>query len=165
VLADSVSIPDVLRQAYIFADLDFTALELISSISNVREFTAGEIIFEENSAGQQLYVIIDGEVDIQVNPESIGESPGSRMSTLTTMRRGESFGEMALIDRGLRSATACCAQNETSVIIIPRQQLIQLCEQHPRVGYLLMRNLAADLAMKIRESGFQLREWLDWAHS
>jgi CRP-like cAMP-binding protein len=164
-LAESVSIPEVIQQAYIFADLDATALELIASICSIREFNAGEVIFEENSTGQQLYVIIDGEVDIQVSPESIGETPGSRLATLTTLRRGESFGEMSLIDRGLRSATACCAQNETAVIIIPREQLIEVCERHPKVGYLLMRNLAADLAMKMRESGFQLREWLDWAHS
>jgi CRP/FNR family transcriptional regulator, cyclic AMP receptor protein len=164
-LAESISIPEIIQQACIFADLDYNALELIASICSVREFNAGEIIFEENSTGQQLYVIVDGEVDIQVNPESIGETPGSRLATLTTLRRGESFGEIALIDRGLRSATACCAQNGTSVIIIPRKQLIELCERHPQLGYLLMRNLAADLAMKMRDSGFQLREWLDWAHS
>jgi CRP/FNR family transcriptional regulator, cyclic AMP receptor protein len=164
-LAESVSIPEVIQQAYIFADLDYTALELIASLCTIREFNVGEVIFEQNSTGQQLYVIIDGEVDIQVNPEAIGDTPGTRPATIITLRRGESFGEMALIDRGLRSATACCAQNETSVIIIPRDQLMELCEHHPRVGYILMRNLAADLAMKMRESGYQLREWLDWAHS
>jgi CRP/FNR family transcriptional regulator, cyclic AMP receptor protein len=164
-LAESVSIPEVIQQATIFADLDVTALELIASLSSIREFNAGEVIFEQYSTGQQLYVIVDGEVDIQVNPEAVGDTPGSRLATITTLRRGESFGEMALIDRGLRSATACCAQNETSVIVIPREQLVDLCERYPRVGYLLMRNLAADLAMKMRESGYQLREWLDWAHS
>ena len=39
---------------------------------------------------------------------------------------------------------------------------MNLCETYPRLGYLLMRNLAADLAMKIRNTDLNMREQLTW---
>ncbi len=162
-MIDTTSIPDILRQADIFSDLDTVYLELIAAISSSREYNAGDVIFEENSVGHELFVIADGEVDIQVDPSLIGEAAYTGPMTISTLRRGQSFGEMALVDRGLRSASARCAQHETHLVAIPRQALMDLCEAHPELGFILMRNLAVDLAAKIRASGFQVREWLTWA--
>ena len=76
------------------------------------------------------------------------------------MRRGQSFGEIALVDEGLRSATARAAQNDTRLLLIPRDKIIMLCETYPQLGYRLMYNLAMDLAMKIRNSDLRIREQL-----
>jgi CRP-like cAMP-binding protein len=113
------SIPAVLAQADIFYELTPDQLELITSISVIREYGAEDLIFEENSASQELYVILDGQVDIQVDPSTVGESSRLGPLTLTTFRRGQSFGEMALIDMGLRSASARSAQDETHLVVIP----------------------------------------------
>jgi CRP-like cAMP-binding protein len=159
---DFTSLPDILAQAEIFRNLDRDQLELVGSICLLQEYNAGDTIFEENSASQELYIIADGEIDIQVDPSSIGEEEGGGLVTITTLRRGQSFGEMALVDLGLRSATASCAQHETMVVLIPREGLIQLCENYPHLGYVLMRNLAIDMAAKIRATGVQMREWATW---
>lgn len=163
-MVDLLSIPDVLAQADIFADLQPAHLDLIASISRIHEYSATELIFEENSDSNELYVIADGEVDLKVDPALLGEQ-GSRSVTLTTLRRGQSFGEMALVDKGLRSATACSAQHETHVVVIPRDRLMDLCKHHPELGFILMRNLAIDLATKIRDSSFRTKEWLSWTSS
>ncbi len=44
--------------------------------------------------------------------------------------------------------------------IIPRDKLIMLCDTYPQLGYRLMYNLAADLAMKIRNTDLRIREQL-----
>jgi CRP/FNR family transcriptional regulator, cyclic AMP receptor protein len=77
---------------------------------------------------------------------------------LATLRRGQSFGEVALVDEGLRSATARAVNKGTRLLVIPRDKLIMLCETYPQLGYRLMYNLAADLAMKIRNTDLQIRE-------
>lgn len=159
------SIPAILAQADIFSELSLDQLELISAISHIRHYSSGDVVFFENSASNELYVIIDGEVDIRVDSSQFDETSHAGPLTLTTMRRGQSFGEMALIDMGLRSASAVCVQDESQLVVIPRHDLMLLCEQHPRLGYVLMRSLAVDLAAKIRESGIQMREWLTWAYS
>jgi CRP-like cAMP-binding protein len=76
------------------------------------------------------------------------------------MRRGQSFGEVALVDEGLRSATAEARMKDTRLLIIPRDKLLSLCETYPQLGYRLMYNLAADLAMKIRNADLRVREKL-----
>jgi hypothetical protein len=45
-------------------------------------------------------------------------------------------------------------------LIIPRDKLIMLCDTYPQLGYRLMYNLAADLAMKIRNTDLRIREQL-----
>jgi CRP-like cAMP-binding protein len=99
-------------------------------------------------------------VDSQVDPALVGDAntPPTSLITITTLRRGQSFGEIALVDQGLRSATARCAANNTTVLVIPRDRLIAHCEQQPALGYRLMRNLAADLALKIRSTDLRIRE-------
>jgi CRP-like cAMP-binding protein len=83
--------------------------------------------------------------------------------TIATLRRGQCFGEVALVDEGLRSATARCSANNTQLFIIPRDKLVALCDTYPQLGYKLMRNLAADLALKIRSTDLRIREELLYA--
>lgn len=155
-------ITSVLRQADIFYELTSTQLELVASICEERVYEAGALIFAENSPGDELYVIAQGEVDIQLDPSVIGDRRAGGPQTIATLRRGQCFGEVALVDEGLRSAAAVCAQHNTELLAIPRDKLMLLCDTYPQLGYRLMRNLAADLAMKIRNTDLQLREQLTW---
>jgi CRP-like cAMP-binding protein len=151
-----------LKQADIFYEMTQTQLELIAALCHERRCRAGDIIFEENAASDELYIIVQGEVDIQVDPSLVGteEAKSLGMATIATLRRGQSFGEVALVDQGLRSATARCAANNTQLLVIPRDKLILLCDTYPQLGYRLMRNLAADLALKIRSTDMRIREEL-----
>ena len=158
------SVASILHQADIFDELTSTQLELVSSITDERHYQAGDVIFEENTPGNELYVIASGEVEIQVDPAMIGDESDKGAFTIATFRRGQSFGEVSLVDEGLRSASARCTQQDTHLVVIPRDKLMLLCDTYPMLGYKLMRNLAADLAMKIRHTDLQVREQLTWTH-
>lgn len=158
-----MSVASILSQADIFDELTHTQLELISSITDERHYQAGDMIFEENTPGDEMYIIASGEVAIQVDPAIIGDESDRGAHTIATLRRGQSFGEVSLVDQGLRSASARCTQQDTHLIVIPREKLNLLCDTYPQLGYRLMRNLAADLAMKIRHTDLQVREQLTWA--
>jgi CRP/FNR family transcriptional regulator, cyclic AMP receptor protein len=161
-----VSVVTVLQQADIFDELTTTQLELIGSICTERRYQANDLIFEENTSGDEMYIIANGEVQIQVDPALLGGSDGASGShTIATLRRGQSFGEVSLVDEGLRSASARCSHQDTHLIVIPRNKLMLLCDTYPQLGYKLMRNLAADLAMKIRHTDLQVRERLTWTQS
>jgi CRP/FNR family transcriptional regulator, cyclic AMP receptor protein len=157
-----MSVVTVLKQADIFYELTTTQLELIASICEERHYQTGELVFAENTVGSELYVIANGEVSIQVDPALVGHASSSGPATIATLRRGQSFGEVALVDEGRRSAAARCAQHDTHLVIIPRDKLMLLCDTYAQLGYRLMRNLAADLAMKIRNTDLQVREQLYW---
>ena len=68
-------VTSVLRQADIFYELTNTQLELVASICEEKTFQTGELIFAENTTGDELYVIAEGEVDIQIDPSLIGGAP------------------------------------------------------------------------------------------
>jgi CRP/FNR family transcriptional regulator, cyclic AMP receptor protein len=155
------SLVNFLKQSDIFFQFTPTQLELVANICQEVTFQKDDLIFKENTSSKQLYIIIQGEVDIVVDPSLVGGTEdGGGNRTIATMRRGQSFGEVALVDEGLRSASACAMLNDTRLLIIPRDKLIMLCETYPQLGYHLMYNLAADLAMKIRNTDLRIREQL-----
>jgi len=157
----SASIVNFLKQSDIFYQFTPTQLELIANLCQEATFEKDDLIFKENSGSKELYVIVQGEVDIFIDPSLVSSiETDSENKTVATLRRGQSFGEIALVDEGLRSASACASQKDTRLLIIPRDKLIMLCDTYPQLGYRLMYNLAADLAMKIRNTDLRIREQL-----
>ncbi len=157
---------DVLKHTDIFFDLTQTQLEMLASICEERSARLGEILFEENAAGSEMYIIARGAVEILLDPSMVGGSGagqrGTGPVTITTLRAGQTFGEIALVDQGLRTASARCAETDTQLLMVRRDKFMTLCDAYPELGYRVMRNIAADLAFKIRGSDLAIREQLLW---
>ena len=156
------SIANHLKQSDIFYQFTPAQIDMVANLCQETSFKAGETIFEENSEGKELYVVAQGEVEILINPQIVGkgESKGLEDSVIATLRKGQSFGEIALVDEGHRSASARAASDDATLLVIQRERLIMLCETYPQLGYRLMYNLAADLAMKMRNTDLRMREEL-----
>lgn len=162
---ESKEFVNILRQTDIFYDLTEPQMEMVAGLCSEVTYDAEETIFEENSASDELYIIASGEVDILVNPALVQSSAAgqpARPLTIVTLRRGQTFGEIALVDQGLRSASARCASKKTHLLVIDSERLLKLCDSYPDLGYRLMRNIAADLAFKIRGTDLAIREQLLW---
>ncbi len=157
---------DILRRTDIFYDLSAAQLEMLASICEERVVKLGDTIFEENNQGDEMFVIARGAVEILVDPSIVGgpgaKKRGSMPVTIATLRSGQTFGEIALVDQGLRTASARCAETETQLLGIQRGKFIKLCDTYPEMGYRVMRNIAADLSFKIRGSDLAIREQLLW---
>ena len=150
-----------LKQSDTFYQFTSTQLELVANLCQETVYGEGDVIFRENSGSKELYIIAQGEVNIRISsPSEAGEAIRKKDLLIATLRRGQSFGEVALVDEGLRSATAIAGQKETRLLIIPRDKLIMLCDTYPQLGYRVMYNLATDLATKIRNTDLRIREQL-----
>lgn len=150
----------VLRDVDILADLSTSRLEKISDIAEERSFNASEIIFRENTPSTELYIIMNGMVEILVDPATLGtvEEGSTGAKSIATLRRGESFGEVSLVDQGLRTASVMAAQDGTEVLIISEEKFNQLCKDDFELGYIVMRNIAGNLSFKLRQTDLMMRQ-------
>jgi len=99
----------------------------------VRSFKAGEVIFQQGDAAEEFYVIQSGTVEIRL---------GNRV--LDTLPELSIFGEMALIDRSPRSATAVAA-TDVSLVPVGEKQFLFLVSRTPHFALNVMRVLAQRL--------------------
>jgi CRP/FNR family cyclic AMP-dependent transcriptional regulator len=148
-----------LMQVEILEGLSNRQLQRLAGISHEVEYIRGAMIFRENMPGDSMYIVLDGEVEIQVDPRILGEDlpPDAKPAPITVIRRGQSFGEVALVDEGVRSASAVCISERAHLLVIPRGAFLQICQRYPSIGYRVMFNMAADLAGRIRTTDFMLR--------
>jgi CRP/FNR family cyclic AMP-dependent transcriptional regulator len=152
----------MLRYADIFYEMRTEHLERVEAICIEIVLDEGAIVLKENTRGDDMYIVASGEVEIQVDPGMLGIEAETKPTTIATLRKGQVFGEVVLVDQGLRSASARVGVDGTRLLQIKRDDLIALCEADFEFGYLLMRNIAADMAFKIRGADLMVREHLVW---
>ena len=105
-------------------------LELFATEEHPRACQAGEKIFEAYDMGAEMYVILDGEVDLAIGDKVV-----------ETLGPGEPFGEMALIDQAPRTATAT-ARSECTLAVIPEKRFLFLVAQQPQFALQIMKVMA-----------------------
>jgi CRP-like cAMP-binding protein len=151
----------LLASVDIFSDLTKEQLAKIESVCQEKTFGKDEIIFEENNPSQEFYIVVEGEVDIQLDPDLVS-SKGDQHEpvTILTLRRGQSFGEVALVDQGLRSATVKSVTDDCTLLMITRKDFMKILNEDVQMGFVVMQNLAADLCLKIRNTNMMVREAL-----
>lgn len=143
----------------IFQGLSEEQIQRIVEIGYEEIYRQGEVIFRENTPGDCMYIVLEGEVEIQIDPSILGEgdTAGAGPASVTVIRRGQNFGEVALVDQGVRSASAVCLSRQSHLLVIPRDDFLDLCREDLAMGFRVMFNIAADLASRIRTTDFLLR--------
>jgi CRP-like cAMP-binding protein len=104
----------------------------------INEYSVGDVIFEEGSTGRELYVVLDGLVEI-------AKLSGDSKTVIITLGKGEFFGEMAVIDGSSRSATAIAATSDTRVMRINHARFVYLVSQQPAFALMIMDALSKRL--------------------
>ena len=121
-----------------FVGLDAAALERVASGARSRRFRRGEVIFHVGDPGDALFVIVSGDVKISLPSETGDEA------ILATLRPGDVFGELALLDGAPRSATAT-ALTPTDTVVLPRDRFRELIATEAGVRDALLASLAGEL--------------------
>lgn len=126
---------------------------------NERQYAQGEEIFSEASTGSELYIVCKGRVSLEV---SLPNRPSQKQERLTAATIGMVSGELSLVDGSPRSARALVLE-DTIVIELASSAIQPLMESYPRIGFVVMRNLASVLATRLRNTNLWLRNELLWS--
>ena len=131
---------NILRKMPIFEHLEYVELIEVLNVSTQKQIPAGDQIFAEGEDGDEMFVILDGRVSIQKGGKEV-----------ITLGQGGHFGEMALMDRNQRSASAI-AINGTRVIAVQRRPLFRLMQQNNTIAVKLLWCFMQVLNQRLRST-------------
>src|SRR3954454_5343263 len=121
-----------------FSGVDAETLERLAAGMRSRRFRRGEVIFHLGDPGDALFVIVSGEVKISLPSETGDEA------IIATLRPGDVFGELALLDGAPRSAT-CTALEPSETLVLPRPVFFELLDTVPGLRDALLAGVAKEL--------------------
>ena len=128
----------MLSHVPLFINLDSTELEDLAELVDQVEVKAGDIIFHEHDKGDALYIVETGSVRIWVRDEDAQEV------TLSELKPGDFFGELAVLDSGERSANASAIVDST-LHRLSRDDFHDFLLKYPHAALDVIREIAARL--------------------
>lgn len=131
----------LLKRVALFDVLDVEQLQLLAFNAELRQFRAGDILFEEGASASSAFVIIDGEVSLTQSDASAGTGP-------RYFGPGTIIGEMAMIANSNRPATAR-AETHGELFVIPRQLFRRILDEFPETAVRLQKKITARLRLVV----------------
>ncbi len=141
----SVEVVELLGRVPAFSALERSDLERIAEVTVPRSFEPGQAVFREGDASDTCYVVREG------HARAISTHADGRTITLATFGPGDIFGELAMFEDELRSATVEAIET-TSVVGVLGGDMRRLMSEHPEIA---MRLVVA-LGRRLREMNERL---------
>ena len=106
---------------------------VFKAATDARDIPAGTVVFEAGSTGEEMYGVVEGRIELRLpDGRSVEVGPD------------ETFGEMALVDKSPRSATAT-ALEDSKLAVIDKSRFLFLVTETPTVALQVMTSLAERL--------------------
>jgi CRP-like cAMP-binding protein len=125
-----------LKGTAIFSQVNTDDLRLVADVLEEERKFQGDIVFEINDQGDYMYMVLEGEIGISLDLRE--------KSFVATMKKGECFGEMNLIDELPRSATAVVLE-DALLLKLGKQKLRGLILSYPELGLGMLKALSLRL--------------------
>ena len=135
---------NLLQQLALFGGINETTLRIILKKSTCVTINSGEVFFNENDSPNGMYVLEKGHVEIYKNWE--GEE-----YKLSELKAGDCFGEMALVDCGIRSASVR-ATVDSQAIQIPGCTLTEIARHDIEQFALIQMNMGREICRRLRKA-------------
>jgi CRP-like cAMP-binding protein len=135
-----LAIINLLRPLSMFTGLGDGELRKIARLFVQKLYRPGDQLFARGGNGDEAYVVLRGKISIQLEENA---------TPVAILGDGKIFGELAFLDGAPRAAFAVASQ-PSILLVIKRDAFAELVRHEPTLGMIVMRNLAQDLAVKLR---------------
>lgn len=143
-----------LRQVRLFSDLSEEEMAAFVDIVRLCLFKKGETIIQEGDVGDEMYVLLEGEVQVARSLTlKVGRYQFEQTEKALTRLQGKEhicFGEMAMLSQDKRSASVV-ALTDCTTFVIEQDRFKQFCEAYPRAGYHMIRRIAQVVSDRLRK--------------
>lgn len=137
----------LLQSMPIFGGLNEAGLDFLSSLFKEVKVNEGDYFFREGESANSLFILESGEAQVIKGENRI----------LRTLKRGDCFGEMSLIDLNPRSASILATQN-CLAIELSNADLFQLYDAHMEQFTLIQMNMLREVSRRLRDLDERLSE-------
>jgi signal transduction histidine kinase len=127
-------------------------LDILTGLDTIM-IPSGMPVISEQSAGDCLYVILNGMVEIN---KELADSKENKVAELKTLEPGEFFGDMSLLDDMPRSANAV-TKTPVELLVIPKEKFFSLATTYPEI----MLNLIRTMSSRVRDTNQRFIELMD----
>ncbi|HXU74840.1 MAG TPA: Stp1/IreP family PP2C-type Ser/Thr phosphatase [Polyangia bacterium] len=131
---------DVLKKMPLFKHLTYKEIMRLLNVLVVKDYKAGEKIIEEKTDGEELFIILSGKVKLH-----------KEEAFITHLERGAHFGEMALVDRSKRSASAT-AEEPSRALMLRRRDFYEIIRKEPTLATKLLWSFVQVLTERLRKT-------------
>jgi len=128
---------ELLKKVPLFSKLGKKGLQDVAHIADELDLPAGKEMATEGDRGREFFVLLDGEADVTKG--------GNRINT---MKKGDFFGEIALVTKMPRTATVT-ATSDVDVLVITERDFDALLKKSPEIGRAIAEALAERVAPEL----------------
>jgi len=140
---------EILKQTDLFKGLPLAFFPGVISLFEKMSYDKRKTIFQEGDVGEDIYILGEGGVSIILNIPGIGEEE------VAILHPYDFFGEMAIIDGDVRSATAI-AHKGTELLRISRKDFLSLIDEKVPYATAILENIILKLSIRIRSTSDKL---------
>ncbi|MCS7280481.1 MAG: Crp/Fnr family transcriptional regulator [Desulfobacterota bacterium] len=128
---------DYLKKVPIFSSLRETELKEITKVVKRKRSGKGEIVCQEGTAGDSMYVVLSGKVKVSLFHEG-------KEYILSIIEKGGFFGELSLID-GLPRSASVETLEDSEFLVLKRDEFLRLLKTYPEISIEIMKTMATRL--------------------
>lgn len=139
--------PSALKMAELFSGISEATLDRIIGIANSETFDAGTTLYKVGDPAEDLYVLESGRVNFVIGREERTTPAGF------ALRKGEVFGWNALLEQYPHRIAAATCLEKSSLLRINGKQMLQVLEDDPAAGFVVMRRLSSLINRYLAASG------------
>ena len=132
---------NTLRKIPVFSGMLDDEYQELLSVCKVSHFKQGDVIFQENDASMDMYVLLSGEVEMHTRSSGC----------IYVMKPGDLFGEMGVISQKRRTASAVVGE-PAALLHISKDRFDFLLGKSPVISAKIMRNVAKVLSDRLLEN-------------
>ncbi len=143
---------NLISEIPVFNALDVEDTHILSQYLFPKDLPVGGLVCKEGQHGNFLSFVSSGKLEIV-------KTLDGKEAVISTISKGDSLGEMALIDGLTRSATvrACMTSN---ILILRRDDFNNLLSTHPEVGIKILKGIARLLSLNLRKASAQITTFM-----
>lgn len=131
---------EVLKGMQLFRYLSYKELVGVMNMTETHEFAAGESVIQQGEVGEAMFVVLSGTVRLHEGDVDVAK-----------LGKGQHFGEMALVDRTVRSLSATAAE-PSRLLAIHRKDFYAIIKKQPELSVKLLWSFVQVLADRLRKT-------------